>query len=354
MSMASTGRATAPAPAIRDRVSDALAEPRLVRLEPDLVAVALEVMKIIPARYVIEKALREGHVRKGSLVVESSSGNLALGLAIVCREHDLRLKIVGDPAIDAGLRHMLTNLGAEVDIIERPDAQGSFQRLRLQRVRELLQANPGAFWVRQYDTPSNPASYRGLAATLLDVLGGSFDLVASVGSGGSAVGLGRALRELRGDIRLTGVDTFNSVLFGLPDGSRPLRGLGNSVMPAILDHSQFDSIHWVNAQDSNRAALELHAGHGLFCGPTSGAAYRVARWQARQGSGRLTAFVAPDSGHRYVSALFPGNFEDDPLPSPLRVEALSEVDPRLRWCSLQWNRRTLDEVRSAIAAPTAA
>jgi len=228
---------------LKTTASAALSEPRIVQLSANLFAVCLDVMKIIPAKYILEHAWQKGLINKDTLIVESSSGNFALGLAIVCREMGLKLCIVGDPAIDVHLQNMLRNLDVTVEIIAKPDHLGSFQRLRLKRINEILHEKPNAFWVQQYDNPFNPASYQGLASMLIDEFGLEMDLIASVGSGGSSVGLASGLRKHNFVGRVTGVDTFNSVLFGLPDGKRTLRGLGNSIVPKILDHCQFDSIH---------------------------------------------------------------------------------------------------------------
>src|SRR5688500_18720624 len=105
---------------LTDSASAALSEPRIVQLSSNLYAVCLEVMKIIPAKYIISRAWQSGLIDQNSLIIESSSGNFALGLAVVCREYGLKLHVVGDPAIDVGLQRMLQNLSAQVDILEKP------------------------------------------------------------------------------------------------------------------------------------------------------------------------------------------------------------------------------------------
>lgn len=336
---------------LHSTASGALCTPRLVALSDNLFAVCLEVMKVIPAKYILERAWREGKINQDTLIIESSSGNFALGLAIVCKELGLKLHIVGDPAIDASLKRILANLGTRVDIIEKPDAFGAFQRLRLNRVEQLLQENPNALWIQQYDNPANPQAYAPLAALLVEEIGSDFELVASVGSGGSSVGLTRALRAHNSAIRLTGVDTFNSILFGLPDGKRTLRGLGNSVMPEILEHTLFDHVHWLSGRQGNKAALQLHAEHALFCGPTSGAAFQVARHRALQQPGHKVVFIAPDTGYRYQDSVYdPRWLKENQLDldllqaAPVEVERVDQVDPSGQWSCMPWRRRTLAAV----------
>lgn len=337
------------------RASDALAAPRMVTLSPNLAAVCLEVMKIIPARHILARALAEGVIDRETLIVESSSGNLALGLAIVCREMGLRLHIVGDPAIDGALRNLLANLGATVDLIEQPDALGAYQRRRLARVHEILATAPRAFWIRQYDNPLNAQAYAPLAEAILQAHGPRLNLVAAVGSGGSSVGLATALRARGAQLHMTGVDTFNSVLFGLPDGKRSLRGLGNSVMPGILDHTQFDEVHWLDGETGNRAAMRLHRDHALFCGPTSGAAWHVARHVAARSDRVPTVFIAADTGYRYQGSIYAGEWaagaHAGTVGTPIRVTHPSQVDAGGAWACMPWGRRSLVQVREQAREP---
>jgi hypothetical protein len=139
-------------------------------------------------------------------------------------------------------------------------------------------------------------------------------------------------------------------LFGLEDGKRAIRGLGNSVMPEILDHVEFDRIHWLSGRQAIEATVELHARHALYCGPTSGATYRVAQHLAVDG--RATVFIAPDTGYRYQQTVHDPAwrrvqaFRDAASrETPKTVATLGEVDVSLDWASMHWNRRSLSSVR---------
>lgn len=148
---------------------------------------------------------------------------------------------------------------------------------------------------------------------------------------------------------LVGVDTFNSVLFGQDDGPRTLVGLGNSILPKNLVHEKFDQVHWVSADEAFYYTLQLHHQYGLFCGPTTGAAFPVAQWLANQNPKRNVVFISPDTGHRYTESVYnrdwitQNNFLKGTYPQkPKEVRNPKEAEQK--WSYQQWNRRTLAEV----------
>src|SRR5262245_53175018 len=214
--------------------------PTLIPIGTNLAAMSFPLMKIYPAERCIRRAFEDGLIDSESLVVETSSGTMALSLAIVCNLTSLRLAIVTDKVCDDALKRRLEDLGASVDIVTNPSAAGGYQRARLDRVAEICRQNRNSWWVNQYDNPSNSDSYSAVAQQLIEEFGRVDYLVGSVGSGGSLCGASRYLRCVFPEMTAIGVDTFNSVLFGQEDGSRMLRGLGNSLMPANLDHSALD------------------------------------------------------------------------------------------------------------------
>lgn len=135
--------------------------PRLVRLDVNLYAAVFGVMKLLPARFMIDRAEDRGALTPGTTVIETSSGTFGLGLAMVCRMRGYRVVIVGDPAIDVHLQRRLRALGAEVEIVSKPNGPGGHQRARLDRVAQLKDRYTDHFVPGQYDNADNPASYAG-------------------------------------------------------------------------------------------------------------------------------------------------------------------------------------------------
>ena len=156
------------------------------------------------------------------------------------------------------------------------------------------------------------------------------------------------LREVNPNIKLFGVDTFNSVLFGLANGPRSLRGLGNSVIPKNLRHEFFDEIHWVNASLAFSNTMDLYSKTAIFAGPTSGACYLVAKRLAERFPEKNFLFISADSGHRYIQSIYQkaSYFNTNLEISPHQVNHLSEVDQeKSSWTYLSWNRRSLKEMK---------
>lgn len=264
-------------------------------------------MKDRVAREIVERAEACGELRPGGTIVESSSGTLAEGLARVGALRDYRVIIVTDPRIDGLTRARLEALGATLEVVDTYHASGGWQRSRLERLREVLAANPGAVWSRQYDSPGNAGAYEGsVARELLGALGTRIGaLIAPVGSGGSLCGTARALRREIPDLRVVAVDAAGSALFHQPDRRRLQSGHGNSIIPGNLDYPVIDEVHWVTDAEAFSACRELARREGIFAGGSSGAAYVAASWIAGQlGDDRDAVVIFPDRGDRYSESIY--------------------------------------------------
>jgi len=269
-------------------------------------------MKDRPALQIIEEAEAAGILKPGSVIVESSSGTMAEGLARAGVLKGYRVIIVTDPRIDAMTSAKLRSLGAELEVVDTYAPQGGWQLSRLRRLREVLDAVPGAFWSRQYDNPGNARAYSRLAGEMVEALGSGIGaLVGSVGSGGSLCGLGRALKELVPAARVVAVDAVGSVLFHQPDRKRLQSGHGNSIVPGNLDHRVIDEVHWLADGEAFNGCRELTARTGIFGGGSSGAIYVAASWVARQlPSDRHVVAIFPDRGDRYTETIYSDQYFD--------------------------------------------
>jgi cysteine synthase A len=331
-----------------DSMIEAMAMPRVVRLRPNLYAVVFSLMKILPAKHIIEQARSNGLLGPGTPVLETSSGTFALGLAMVCRRWGHPLTIVGDPAIDPALRTRLELLGTRVEIVDDFDAPGGIQGARLARLEELRREQPGVFVPGQYDNPGNPGSYLPVAELVAGAVARVDRLVGPVGSGGSSGGISSALRLFGMDPALVGVDTPGSVIFGLDNGPRPLRGLGSSIHPGNVVHESYDEVHWVSAAAAFDTTRRLFSERGMFVGPTSGAAHLAADWYARRDPEETTVVVFPDDGYRYQDTVYRehwlrerGHWAPELPPEPLLVHEPRDLHPH--WTRMEWDRRPAPE-----------
>ncbi len=330
-------------------IASAAEIPDVVQLDSNLFAAAFRLMKLLPARYILERARATGRLTASTTVIETSSGTFGLALAMICALKGYSLYVVGDIAIDARLKRRLEDLGTRVVIVPKPASVGGFQAARLERVRELQQQFADHFTPDQYGNPENPGSYAPVAELLVETLGSIDCVVGTVGSGGSTCGVARFLRLLFPHLYLVGVDTHGSVIFGMEDRSRPLRGLGNSLLPENVRHTVFDEVHWVGAAEAFRATHELHTSRAMFMGGTSGAAYLVASWWARDHPDATVVCLLPDEGYRYQDTVYNTRWLNEnhllletlPL-QPTLVEHPDEVADS--WSCVLWGRRTRDAV----------
>jgi S-sulfo-L-cysteine synthase (3-phospho-L-serine-dependent) len=325
--------------------------PRVIRLRDNLYVAAFGLMKLLPARFMLDRAEERGELGPGVTVLETSSGTIGLGLAMVCRLRGYDLAVVGDPAIDPALHRRLRQLGARVEICREPSPAGGFQQARLDRLARLRDEYPRHHVPGQYDNPDNPAAYAVVAELLADLVGVPDCLVGAVGSGGSTGGTAEFLRQA-GPVRLVGVDTHGSVIFGQPDRPRLVRGLGNSLVPGNVRHELYDEVHWVDAATTFHATRALHSRHCLYLGPTSGAAFLVADWWARRNPDAVVVALLPDEGHRYQDTVY----SDDWLTSTGLLPALTGDVPAAPdevrdpgdgvggWTRMRWGRRGLADV----------
>ena len=350
---------------IAPSITTALELPRLVRLGPNLFGAAFTLMKLLPARYILDRGRAEGRLTPGTVVIETTSGTFGLALAMECSLRGHPLVLVSDPAVDPVLRRRLRDLGAQVVIVEKPAPVGGLQQARLDRVEEMRNRHPRHFLPSQYANPDNPGAYRALAEALTATIGPIDCLVGPVGSGGSMCGTTAFLRQAGHDVTAVAVDTPGSVLFGQQDAPRLVRGLGNSLMPPNLEHRAFDGVHWVSAREAFAATRALHRHHALFMGPTSGAAWLVARWWARTRPDTTVVALLPDEGHRYSDTVY----DDDwlrrqgllvrgprggrgmrRLPArPVEVGTPGDAGPEWSW--LRWARRRYDQVPGVAPMP---
>ncbi|MFE2323261.1 pyridoxal-phosphate dependent enzyme [Streptomyces sp. NPDC059385] len=298
-----------------DTVTDAIGGTPLVRLRlgeargvevyAKLELQNLFAMKDRVARNILLEARRLGTLKPGDPVIESSSGTMALGVALVGRSLGHEVHIVTDPRIDPVTLAKLRALGCRVHVVEAMTSHG-WQSARLERLAELQGELPGAFWPQQYTNPDNPGAYRTLAGELLADLGRFDTLVGAVGSGGSLCGTARALREELPALHVVGVDCVGSALFGQPDVPQRLQsGLGNSLLPKNLDRTLLDEVHWLNDHEAFAATWDLAREQQIFGGNTSGSVYRVLTGLAdRAEPGTRIVGILPDRGDRYADTVY--------------------------------------------------
>lgn len=313
-------------------------------------ALAFETMKQLPAFHMLDLAKRSGLLRPGQPVVETSSGTFALGLARVAPAMGHRCLIASDRAISPDLQAAIEARGAEVHFVEAALDATNVQVLRNELLAKLAREHDG-FIPNQYGNPANPESYRAAAEIACAAMGWVDVLVTTVGSGGHSRGLA-SLRAVNPKLRIVAIDTFGSILFGLPAAPRTLRGLGNGVMPSNVDHDIFNAVHWLTEDVALEGVLRVEeAGLGER-GLTAGAAWMVAEWIADRYPAASVLTVFPDLGWRYREQVGAFRLRRDAIepPMPLRIERLvqaAEPWSWMRWGPNMLQRATQPEAQEA-------
>lgn len=262
-------------------------------------------MKDRPALHMVERARARGALTPGSRIVESTSGTLGLGLALAGTVYGHPVTLVTDPGMEPIIQNMLAAFGAHIELVAEPHRHGGWQQARRDRVQEILAGDPHAWHPDQYSNPDNVEAYRGLAHELSEQLGTVDVLVCSVGTGGHSAGVARVLREENPNLRLIGVDTVGSTIFGQPAAHRLMRGLGSSIYPANVDYAAFNEVHWVAPAEAVWACRTLAATHYASGGWSVGAVALVAAWAARNSSPESTvAAIFPDGPQRYFDTIY--------------------------------------------------
>lgn len=285
-------------------------------------------MKDRPALHMVERARAVGALLPGAQIVESTSGTLGLGLALAGMVYGHPVTLVTDPGMEPLIQRMLTAFGARLELVTDPHPDGGWQQARRERVEQILSTDAAAWHPDQYNNPENVEAYRGLALELTEQLGRVDVLVCSVGTGGHSAGVARVLRETNPNLRLIGVDTVGSTIFGQPAGSRLMRGLGSSIYPGNVDYTAFNEVHWVAPAEAVWACRTLAATHYASGGWSVGAVALVAGWAARNSAPEATvAAIFPDGPQRYFDTVYNdeycatnGLLAGPPPPHPISID----------------------------------
>ncbi|GAA3664660.1 cysteine synthase A [Microbacterium marinilacus] len=254
----------------------------------------------------VDAAEASGELKPGGTIVESTSGNTGIALAMVGAARGYRVILTMPASMSKERRVLLKAFGAEL-VLTDPTKGMSFA---VEEAKRIVSETPGAIWARQFENEANPAIHRRTTAEeiLTDTDGRVDVFVAGVGTGGTITGVGQVLKEKVPGVRVVAVEPKDSPVLseGRP-GPHKIQGIGPNFQPAILDREVIDEVVPVGFEDSLRVARELAAREGLLVGMSSGAAVWAALEIARrpESAGKRIVVIVPDTGERYLStALF--------------------------------------------------
>lgn len=286
---------------------------RLNQLDKDLpgnVAVKLEFynpansVKDRIGKAIIDAAEASGELKPGGTVVEGTSGNTGIALAMVGAARGYKVILTMPETMSTERRVMLRAFGAE--IVLTPGAEG--MRGAVEKAQEIVQSAENAVLARQFSNPANAEiHYNTTGPEVWEDTDGQIDIfVAGIGTGGTITGAGKYLREQKPDIRLVAVEPADSPLLTEGKaGPHKIQGLGANFVPDVLDREIYDDVYDVTVEDSVATSRELGSREGILGGISSGAAVWAALQEAGKEENRdkLIVAIVPDFGERYISTL---------------------------------------------------
>ena len=254
------------------------------------------------AKGMIEDAEKRGALKPGGLIIEPTSGNTGVGLALVAAVKGYRLILTMPDSMSVERRKLLAAFGAE--LVLTPGAQG--MKGAVDKAIELQKENPGAFIPQQFENPANSATHRETTAEEIweDTDGQVDAFVAGVGTGGTLTGVGQVLKQRKPGFKLFAVEPDTSpILQGGKPGPHKIQGIGANFIPQVLDQSIIDQVIGVSAENAGNTARRAAKEEGLFVGISSGASLWAALELSKRPEfeGKTIVALLPDSGDRYLS-----------------------------------------------------
>lgn len=252
-----------------------------------------------PALFMLEEAERRGLLGNGAAVIEATSGNTGISLAMICALRGYRCILVMPEDMSLERRYLLKAYGAEIELTEAEQGMAG----AVERARALLESMPNSFMPSQFDNPANPLSHeQGTAPEILEQVREPIRaFVAGVGTGGTITGVARVLKKSVPEVQIVAVEPASSpVISGGQPALHGIQGLGAGFIPQILDRSLIDDIQLVSDVSAQKMAQRLAREEGLLVGPSSGANVVAAVEVASRFDDGCVVTVLCDTGERYL------------------------------------------------------
>lgn len=268
-------------------------------------------IKTRTAAMMIEEAEKRGEIGPGSIIVEPTSGNQGIGLALICAVRGYKARIIMPDSVSEERRKLVRHYGAEVIVVHDEGDIGKAIDECIQIAMQMKAEDPRVYVPQQFENIDNLRAHRNHTALEIAEDAGCHihGFVSGIGTGGTISGIGQTLKRLYPDIEIWAVEPENAaILSGGGIGTHLQMGIGDGLIPAILDRKIYDEVCTVSDEEALETARELARMEGLLCGVSSGTNVAAAKRLARKlGFDKTVVTVLPDTGERYFSTpLFKG------------------------------------------------
>ena len=252
--------------------------------------------------YMLQDAEEKGKIQPGATIVEPTSGNTGVGLALMAAVKGYKMILTMPENMSQERQSLLRAYGAEIVLTPAADGMAG----AIAKAEALLKEIPGSYMCGQFDNPANPmAHYASTAQEIYADTEGKVDIVvAAIGTGGTITGIAKGLKEYNQNIKMIGVEPLQSaVINGHPKGAHKIQGIGAGFIPSILDLSLVDEVLMIDGDEAMAESRMLAKTQGVLVGISAGAAMKAAEQVAArpENSGKCIVVILPDTGERYLS-----------------------------------------------------
>lgn len=262
-------------------------------------------IKTRTALNMIEEAERQGIIKEDTIIVEPTSGNQGIGLALIGAVKGYRTIIIMPDSVSEERRKLVQHYGAEVLLVHDAGNIGDCIDECLRRALQMAKDDPKVFVPQQFENPANPMAHRHhTGLEILEQVAGPIDgFCSGIGTGGTITGIGEVLKSLNPDIRIWAVEPEHAaILAGGTIGTHLQMGIGDGLIPDILNQEIYDDIYVVTDEEAIQTAKDLAKKEGIMCGISSGTNVAAALKLARElGPGKTVVTILPDTAERYFS-----------------------------------------------------
>ncbi|AYB37914.1 2,3-diaminopropionate biosynthesis protein SbnA [Brevibacillus laterosporus] len=265
-------------------------------------------VKVRPAYYILKSAIERGEITPNTTVIESTSGNFGIALALLCKKLEIPFIPIIDSNINEVYEKILRVTATNVIKVTERDETGGYLLNRIKKVNELLTTIKDSFWTNQYaNRDSFLSHYHGLGKEIADAFEQLDYVFIGVSSCGTIAGISRRLKEKFPSIKVIAVDTEGSVIFGDSPKKRFIPGIGSSMVPEILKEAIIDEVIHVPEYRAIQGCHEMLEKHALFVGGSSGSSYYAIKHYFADKTFHTppnVVFICPDSGLSYVDTIY--------------------------------------------------